>query len=243
MSWTSKCLAAAGLAVAVLAVPQVVQAGVVVSSSGPSAGQYPVGRQIGTNDRIVLRDGDTLTVLQNGGTRVFRGAGTFVLSQASATSTNRAFSSLTTQRSAGRARTGAVRGAGDVGPTTKPSLWYVDVGAAGTLCLPDPENVRLWRADTQAESTYAITAEGLSEGPVSATFRAGESLAIWDINHPPVAGHTYRIGHGSGSNAVDVRFVFLDSVPATAEELAGALIANGCTVQLAQLASATEVTE
>lgn len=243
MSWTSKYFAAAGLAVAVLAAPQIAQAGVVVSSSGPSASQYPVGRQIGTNDRIVLRDGDTLTVLQNGGTRVFRGAGTYVLSQASASSSNDAFSSLTRQRSAGRARKGAVRGAGEVGPPTKPSLWYVDVAAAGTLCLPDPDNVRLWRADTQADSTYAITAEGLAEGPIDATFRAGESLAAWDINHPPVAGHSYRIGHGSGANAVDMRFVFLDAVPATAEELAGALIANGCTVQLAQLASATEVTE
>jgi hypothetical protein len=136
-----------------------------------------------------------------------------------------------------------VRGAGDVGPPTKPSLWYVDVTSAGTLCLPDPDNVRLWRADTQADSTYAITAEGLSEGPIDATFRAGESLAIWDINHPPVSGHTYRIGHGSGAMAVDVRFVFLDAVPASPEELAGALIANGCTVQLAQLASATEVSE
>jgi hypothetical protein len=243
MSWTSKCLAAAGLAVAVLAAPQVAQAGVVVSSSGPSASQYPVGRQIGANDRIVLRDGDTLTVLQNGGTRVFRGAGTYVLTQASATSTNAGFQRLTTQRAASRARTGAVRGAGDVGPPANPSLWYVDVGAAGTRCLPDPDNVRLWRADTQAESSYALTAEGLSEGPVAATFRAGESLAIWDINHPPVAGHTYRVGHGSGANAVDVRFVFLDAVPTTPEELASVLIANGCTIQLAQLASGTEVTE
>lgn len=243
MSWTSKSLAAAGLALAVLAAPQVAQAGVVVSSSGPSAGQYPVGRQVGTNDRIVLRDGDTLTVLQNGGTRVFRGAGTYVLSQASATSTNAGFQRLTTQRAASRARTGAVRGAGDAGPPSNPSLWYVDVAAAGTLCLTDPDTVRLWRADTQAESSYAIAAEGMSEGPVDATFRAGESLAIWDINHPPMAGHTYRIGHGSGTNAVDVRFVFLDAVPATPEELAGTLIANGCTVQLAQLASATQVTE
>ncbi|WP_160773452.1 hypothetical protein [Alteraurantiacibacter buctensis] len=244
MSWTNRWLAAGAMAVAVLAAPQVAQAGVVVSSSGPSAGNYPVGRQIGTNDRIVLRDGDTLTVLQNGGTRVFRGAGTYVLSQASASSTNTGFQRLTTQRAASRARTGAVRGPGDTGGApSNPSLWYVDVSTAGTRCLPDPENVRLWRGDTQADSTYALVAEGLSEGPVDASFRAGEALAIWDINHPPVAGHTYRIGHGSGASAVEVRFVFLDAVPATPEELAATLIANGCTVQLAQLASATEVTE
>ncbi len=242
MSWTSKSLAAAGLAVAALAAPQVAQAGVVVSSSGPSAGQYPVGRQIGNSDRITLRDGDTLTVLQNGGTRVFRGAGTYVLAQAGSSSTNRAFSSLTAQRSASRARTGAVRGTG-TGPVGNPSLWYVDVTTAATVCLPDVDSVRLWRADTQAESVYAINAEGRTEAPLSVTFRAGESLAAWDINHLPVAGQTYRIGHGSGANAVDVRFVFLDSVPASAEELAAALIANDCAVQVAQLAGAMEVAE
>ena len=98
MSWTSKYVAAASLAAAAVVAPAVAMAGVVVSSSGPSASQYPVGRQIGTNERIVLRDGDTLTVLQNGGTRVFRGAGTYVLSQASATSANAGFQRLTTQR-------------------------------------------------------------------------------------------------------------------------------------------------
>ena len=227
---------------AAAALPTAALAGVVVSSSGPSAAQYPVGRQIGNNDRITLREGDTLTVLQNGGTRVLRGAGTFVLAQASAASTNRAFSSLTTQRSASRARTGAVR-TGATGSVSNPSLWYVDVGTAGTVCLPSADNVRLWRSDTQAESTYAILPEGSEESPINVTFPAGEMLAAWDIYHPPVANQQYRIGHGSGNNAVSVRFVFLDQVPATAEELAATLIERGCTVQLQQMASAMLVEE
>lgn len=242
MSWTSlKCVASA-VAMAALLAPAAVLAGVVVSSSGPSAGQYPVGRQVGDNDRITLREGDTVTVLQNGGTRVLRGAGTFVLSQAGASTSNAAFASLTTQRAARRARTGAVR-TGAAGPVSNPSLWYIDVTKAGTVCLPGTDSVRLWRADTQAESTYAIEPEGANEAPIPVTFPAGEMLAAWDIYHPPVANQTYRIGHGSGSSAVDVRFVFLDTVPATAEELAASLIANGCTLQVEQMARAMETGE
>jgi len=213
-------------------------AGVVVSASGPSAGQYPVGRQIADNASVTLRAGDVVTVLQNGGTRVLRGPGTVVLARGAAGASNPAFASLTGSRTARRARTGAVR-TGSVAPVSNPSLWYIDVTKAGTLCLPNADNLRLWRADTQAESAYAIDPEGNSEGAMTVTFPAGEMLAAWDIYHPPVAGQTYRIGHGSGSNAVDVRFVFLDAVPATAEELAGALATNGCTTQLQQLADAT----
>lgn len=237
MSWTRVILAGGALAASAMMAPAVALAGVVVSSSGPSAAQYPVGKQIGNADRITLRDGDTVTVLQNGGTRVFRGAGTFTLSQASAASTNRAFGSLTTQRSASRARTGAVR-TGNVAPVSNPSLWYVDVSKAGTICLPSADNVRLWRADTQAESTYALTPEGAEEASINVTFPAGEMLAAWDIYHPPVAGQTYRIGHGSGASAVSVRFVFLNQVPASPEDMAATLIARGCTAQLEQMSAA-----
>lgn len=237
MSWTSLKLAAAALTMAAVVAPVAALAGVVVSSSGPSAAQYPVGRQIGNTDRIVLREGDTLTVLQNGGTRVLRGAGTFVLAQTGAASSNAAFASLTTQRAARRARTGAVR-TGATGPVSNPSLWYIDVTKAGTVCLPGPANVRLWRADTQADSTYAVEPEGASEAPIAVTFAAGEMLAAWDVAHPPAPNQTYRIGHGTGTNAVDVRFVFLDTVPATAEDLASTLIASGCTLQVEQLATA-----
>lgn len=243
MSWanrfgTKATLAAAALISAGIVVsPTPAKAGVVVSSSGPSAAQYPVGRQIGSNDRITLRDGDTVTVLENGGTRVFRGAGSHALSQSSTASRNRAFASLTTQRSAARARTGAVR-TGAVAEVSNPSLWYVDVAAAGTVCLTSPENVRLWRADTQAESTYAITPEGAPRTGNSVTFPAGEMLARWNASQPPVAGTTYRIGHGGSIGPVEVRFVFLDETPEEPEALASALIANGCLVQVEQMASA-----
>ena len=62
-------------------VPSNASAGVVVAASGPSASDYPVGKKIGNSERIVLRAGDTLTVLDGNGTRVLRGAGTYSLGQ------------------------------------------------------------------------------------------------------------------------------------------------------------------
>lgn len=235
MSWGKAIVAGLALGSASLLIsPQIAQAGVVVSSSGPSAGEYPVGKQVGSSERVTLRAGDTLTVLDNGGTRVFRGAGTFMLSQSGGTSTNRAFSSLTTQRSATRARTGAVRSAGST-EVSNPNLWYVDVATAGKICLPASSGVRLWRGDTQAQSTYSVAGAGLTS---SVTFAAGEMLAAWDADTPPIAGTTYTIGHGAGSNAVAVEFIFLDETPNAPEDLAEALIANGCMVQVEQMSNA-----
>ncbi len=240
MSWARNICAAGVLTVTSVALSSVaVLAGVVVSSSGPSAGSFPVGRQIGSNEPVTLRDGDSITVLDNGGTRVFRGAGTFVLSSQSGANRNRAFASLTTQRSATRARTGAVRGVTDTGEVSNPNLWYVDVARSGTSCQVDPANIRLWRADRQAESTYAVSREDQGEPSYSVTFPAGEMLAGWDAANPPVEGASYTIGTGNG--AVQVKFVFLEEVPEGAEAMAQSLIANGCMVQLEQMAQALTV--
>ncbi len=237
MSWTSRNLSASAAAIALIGVaPSAALAGVVVSSSGPSAAQFPVGRQIGPGQTFTLREGDIVTILENGGTRIFRGAGNHSLGTASAASRNRAFAALTTQRAAVRARTGAVRSTAS-GEVRNPSLWYVDVAKAGTICLPQGSAVRLWRADTQAESTYAISpAQGDNAWRV--TFPAGEMLAGWNAATPPSPGTAYRIGHGTSSGPVEVRFAFLDTVPGTPEDLARVLIANGCTVQLDQMAAA-----
>src|SRR6187397_1113990 len=130
-----KRLAAAALvAAACTLVPAAAWAGVVVSASGPSAGSFPVGKSIGNSDRIVLRAGDTLTVLDGNGTRVLRGAGTYSLDQQAGPSKRSTFAVLTERRTASRVRTGAVRG-DDVAPVHAPNLWYVDVGHPGTVCI------------------------------------------------------------------------------------------------------------
>ncbi len=233
MSFGKTTLAGLALGIAGLTISAQALAGVVVSSSGPSADNYPVGTQIGDSQRITLQAGDALTVLDNGGTRVFRGEGTYMLSEQSRASRNRAFASLTRQRSATRARTGAVRDPLSSGPKTNPNLWYIDVDTAGTICLADAGNIRLWRASTAAESTYSLSGEGVE---TSVTFPAGEMLAAWDIYNPPEAGTAYAIG--TGSSAVEVSFVFLEEVPRQPEDLAVTLIENGCTTQLNQMSTA-----
>ena len=112
----------------------------------------------------------------------------------------------------------------------------------GTGCQPAGSNVRLWRADTQAASTYAIAAEG-SEAATSVTFPAGEMLAGWGAGSAPAAGTAYRIGHGINTGPVEVRFVFLDQVPDAPEDLAASLISNGCMVQVEQMSAALLTTD
>jgi hypothetical protein len=226
-------------ALAAVAVPGAALAGVVVSASGPSAGQYPVGKKIGDSDRIVLRAGDSLTVLDGTGTRVLRGAGTYTLAQQAGPSRRSTFAVLTEQRSAARVRTGAVRGE-DTGAALSPTnLWYVDISRPGKTCLASTDRVRLWRGSAEGDASYTV--RGASGGQ-TVEFSDGEVLAAWDVVAlPVVAGSEYRVTGPDGDGAMS--FVVLPGVPAEPEDLAAALIANGCTRQLEILSSAMMVAE
>jgi hypothetical protein len=233
---TAALLTGAALALA----PAVALAGVVVASSGPSAKSYPVGRTIGDNDRIVLKAGDTLTVLAGSGTRVLRGAGTFTLGQDSGPGRTGAFALLTRQRSASRMRTGAVR-SGDVGgPVTRPNLWYVDVAAPGAMCLPATDEVRLWRPTNQGAATYRVKPEAGGKA-IEVTFNDGDMLGAWDQAALPVADDASYVISGPGNASTTVRFKLLGDVPEQPEALAEQLIRHGCSAQL-QLLSSTMMT-
>lgn len=225
-------------AAALTLIPAAALAGVVVASSGPSASGYPVGKQIGANDRIVLRAGDTLTVLDGNGTRVLRGAGSFTLSQRAGASKRSTFAVLTERRSATRMRTGAVRGVGDTGPVTQPNLWYVDVAHPGKVCLAGTDSVRLWRASSDKLAGYTITA-GAGGASQKVTFGPGDALAGWDTKTLPLAAGTeYHIAAADGHSPGTISFAILPEVPAEPEALAQQLIANGCTWQLELLSNA-----
>src|SRR5688572_30351772 len=153
-------LAAAATAAAVCALaPAAALAGVVVSASGPSASTFPVGKTIGNSERIVLRQGDVLTVLDGNGTRVLRGAGTYTLDQQAGPGQRNTFAALTQRRTASQVRTGAIRGELEQRP---PNLWYVDVSNPGTVCLVTTDRVRLWRPVAEGEATVTLRAGGAS---------------------------------------------------------------------------------
>jgi len=238
---TKRIIGAALAAACCALIPAAASAGVVVAASGPSASSYPVGKKIGNTDRIVLRAGDTLTVLDGNGTRVLRGAGTFSLDQQSGASQRDTFAALTERRSAQRVRTGAVRGEDDGAARHSPNLWYVDVGQAGKVCLAGTERVRLWRASTEGDATYLLRADG--GGNHTVTFADGDMLAPWDTKLLPVAnGSVFHIAGPEGPDR-ELSFVVLDTVAEEPEMLAEQLIENGCTTQLELLTTATLIAE
>lgn len=231
-------MAALALGAAALALPVAAHAGVVVKSTGPSAGQYPVGTKLDDAATITLKAGDVVTVLTADGTRVIKGAGTFRVGDRPQVAADR-FASLTRKRAATRVRLGAVRGDTDE-TATNPSLWYVDVTRSGTICLYDLATVRLWRQGTQGTSTYTIAnGEGTMQAEV--TFDDTVTVAALDPARLPIteASH-YMITAPDGTTSSHINFVLLAEDYTAPDTLAEALIAKGCTVQLDALASSLE---
>jgi hypothetical protein len=237
---TKRIFGAALAAAACVLVPVVASAGVVVASSGPSARSFPVGKKIGNSERIVLRAGDILTVLDGNGTRVLRGAGTYSLDQQGGPSRRSTFAVLTERRSAQRTGIGATRGEDD--GTRPPNLWYVDVAQPGKVCLAGGERVRLWRPTTEGDATYLLRADG--GGSHTVTFADGDTLAPWDTKLLPVSnGAVYHIAGPAGGPDKELSTVVFDPVAEDPEALAAQLIENGCTWQLELLSTATLVAE
>jgi len=223
------------VALAGLALPVAAQAAIVVSSSGPSAGAYPVGKKLPDTGTITLRPGDTVTVLDSKGTRVLRGAGTFAIGAPSGGNASSTFAVLTMQRSAQRVRTGAVRSGKDGTPPASPNLWFVDVTKSGKRCVVAGQPVRLWRLDTAAAATYTVKTP--SGATVAVPFAAGAMVAPWDTARYPVAdGATVAISLG-GKPVSQITFAVLPSQPADPEAMAEALIGHGCSAQVALLSS------
>lgn len=224
-----------------LALPASAMAGIVVASSGPSAKAYPPGKKLPDDAKITLKASDSVTILDKRGTRVLRGAGTFTVGSSSGPSRTTTFVALTTQRSASRVRTGAVRGSGPDGKPLRPNLWYVDVTSSGPVCLLDATEVRAWRPDNRGRAAYSLKpAKG---GPASAlTFQSGSMVAPWAAGTPVAQGASYTIS-GSGTPAVTVTFELLPEQDYAPEDLAEALLARGCEGQVSLLAQSLVLPE
>ncbi|KRA81327.1 hypothetical protein ASD76_12180 [Altererythrobacter sp. Root672] len=240
---TKRLIPFALAAAACVLVPAIASAGVVVASSGPSASSFPVGKKIGDSEKIVLRAGDALTVLDGKGTRVLRGAGTFSLDQQAGPNKSGTFAVLTERRSAQRMRTGAVRGDEVTGQVQPPNLWYVDLAKPGKVCLAETDRVRIWRNTTDGEASYTLSPAGGGKSE-TINFGDGDMLTPWDTAGLPVtAGQVYRIADARGNAVGELSFAILNPVAEEPEALAQQLIENGCTRQLELLSSATMVTE
>ena len=125
----------------------------VVRSAGPSARAYPAGRSLPDNARITLRADDTFVVLAGGGTRTFRGPGTFSPTAAvQAGRRGRRRATAAAPASAPCAAPAWSRGARPSGMSTSPR--------AAPSASPAARNVMLWRPDASAPTRLTITGPG-----------------------------------------------------------------------------------
>jgi hypothetical protein len=229
----ARALAAAALAAALggtaLAGP------VVVRAVGPSAKAYPAGKQLADSAQLVLKQGDTLVLLDSRGTRTVSGPGTFaaVATGTRAGATQTASQILRTNSTSER-RGGAVRGGLPTMDTRSPNLWFVDLSKSGTMCVADPATVRVWRVSGDKAADVQISGAG---GAGTVNLPAGASVAEWPKTVPVTDGAEYTIKvDGMAPSKIKVA-----TVPAQTniEETASQLIAKGCNTQLDLLIATT----
>lgn len=208
---------------------------VVISASGPSARSYPAGKSLAAGSRIVLAAGDTLTVLDSRGTRTLRGP-VATSAAASATEANPSFAALVATQNRRRARTGAIRGDGQV---PRPSnLWQVDITVDGTVCVADPAAVQLWRP--AMEQAAALTVKPDSGASATASFLVGQNAAAWPVGLPVADGRSYVLSGAGLARPVRVRFVMLRAEAGDPAATYAALDSKGCTAQKQLLVRALE---
>ena len=199
----------------------------VVRSAGPSAKAFPAGRALPENPTITLRGNDVVILLDSRGTRTLRGPGTYNTSASAGGSTS-AIAALSGQSNARRSRVGAVRGA-PTGATSGRNVWQADIGRSGNVCIVNPADVGLYRADSGSARRVTVTEIGTNR-TATVDFAAGQKTALWPTGLPVAAGSKYQV-KGSGE-PVTLNALAIAPVPAGLEGLAQSLIRNGCQAQL-----------
>lgn len=235
MSWTRFSIAAcAALAFAGGASAETI----VVRSLGPSAKNFPPGKTLPDDSKVTLRAGDTVTILDGRGTRVFKGPGTF-----STTASTAASSSIRTMlRNTGmrQVRTGAVRGTGP-GVSTKPyNVWLIDVSRAATVCVAGTEPPSLW--SPPSAKPYTLTIANAATGKsASVEMAAAQQVKAWPAELPVANGANYRVSGGTSAAPVVLTVKTLGENPQGLEATASALLKAGCSAQLDLLVDAVAV--
>ncbi|MDM7956157.1 hypothetical protein [Blastomonas sp.] len=211
----------------------------VVRSAGPSAAQYPAGKKLPANTKVVLKASDRVTVLDKAGTRVLSGPGTFTLDGAvkrDQTQSTQIASLLSTSGGASRTRTGAVRGApSEAKPAAprSPNLWFIDASKAGKFCVAEPNRLLFWRSSVADDVNLKLSGTGGASADL--LWKKGSGNRVWPFAEVPVvSGSSYTLTGPDGA-AKKIDLVVLPSVPTEIDEVAGTLIENGCENQLSLL--------
>lgn len=211
---------------------------IVIRSSGPSAKAYPTGKSLADGQKVTLKTGDMLVVLDSRGTRTLSGAGIFnvgiAASNSAAPST---FAALIGNSGTRQVRTGAVRGASTAQPRIA-SLWYLDTAQSGAMCLRDLSKATLWRGSMAMPVTLTLTR--VSDGKaVPLAFAAGQAVRSWPVADMPLASETdYKITGPGMAKPTVFHVAQISGTTDEADKVAATLIGKGCISQLNVLVEA-----
>lgn len=207
----------------------------VVRATGPSAKNFPAGRQLADNAKITLAANDQLVVLDQRGTRTLRGPGTFT--PAGAPSQAAVMASSTPKP---RARIGAVRSVGSASATAlAPSLWHIDVTKSSNVCMQDPTRIMLWRANAATPTRLTVASGGKSK---TLDWAAGQSAIAWPADVALRDGATYKLSWPGAAQPTTVTFKAVPPTkPAELDRIAESLIRNECKGQLDTLIETARV--
>jgi hypothetical protein len=223
-----KKLVIAGCVLAIASVAAAAEAAVlVVRSSGPSAKAFPAGRAIPEAQTLTLKPNDIVVLLDSRGTRTLKGPGKFSATASAASNTTSALAALTSQNANRRSRVGAVRRPPS-GATAGRNVWQADVARSGNICVANPADLGLYRANGAAAERVTVT-DAASGKSAHVQFNAGQTIANWPADVPVSAGGRYQI---VGSSNVTYTARLIQPVPAGLEGLAQTFIRNDCEAQL-----------
>jgi hypothetical protein len=223
-----KKLVLAGCALAIAFGAAAAQAAVlVVRSSGPSSKAYPAGRAVPENQVITLKSNDVVILLDSRGTRTLRGPGKFTATASASAAATSSLAALTGQSNNRRSRVGAVRRPPS-GATSGRNVWQADIARSGNVCVANPSDLGLYRANAATAERVTITdANGKS---AAVQFSEGQKIASWPSDVPVSAGARYAVkGTGDPSN---LTIHWISPVPGGLEGLAQTFIRNDCQAQL-----------
>ena len=215
----------------------------VVRSTGPSAAKYPVGKKFAAGDRVTLVSGDQLVLLDKGKTRTIARAGTHNVS-ASVDTSQTLTSTMTrmiSREGAMRSRGGFTRGPDETGdvPVRAPNLWLIDVREGGNFCVADPARLLFWRPDMAGDALLRVEAGDDPAKAETLAFVDGQSYRRWPVDTMPLRfGESFRLSGARPGKPVSISFQPFEAIPDTPDKIAEALLAKGCTAQLARLVDA-----
>ena len=192
----------------------------VVRSSGPSSAAYPPGKALPDSHILKLKPSDTVILLDSRGTRTLNGPGNFSVT---ASSGNVSGAVRTSGTSARRVRLGAVRREGG-----RRSVWQADLGQSGNVCIANPSELTLYRADASGPADIVLTD---SDGKTANVhFDAKQWDAAWPATLAVKSGK--RVNVTGLGQPVTLTLRQLSPIPSGLEGMAQSLIRADCQTQL-----------